>query len=75
MGAPGHIHDVVYLGSDTKYHVSLDVGGELAVIKQNVTTSSMEVLARKGQPVLLTWDRRHMLPVATDPGSPPPTAG
>jgi putative spermidine/putrescine transport system ATP-binding protein len=67
----GHIHDVVYLGSDTKYHVTLDAGGELAVIKQNVSTSSMEALAMKGRAVRLIWDRDHTLPVvadATDPG-------
>ncbi len=46
--ADGRVHDVVYLGSDTKYHVELDAGGELAVIKQNVTTSSMEALAHEG---------------------------
>ena len=44
----GRVHDVVYLGSDTKYHVALDAGGELAVIKQNVATSSMEALALEG---------------------------
>ena len=62
----GHIHDVVYLGSDTKYHVTLDAGGELAVIKQNVTTSSMQALAMKGRAVRLVWDRSHTLPVAVD---------
>jgi putative spermidine/putrescine transport system ATP-binding protein len=65
----GHIHDVVYLGSDTKYHVTLDAGGELAVIKQNVTTSSMEALAMKGRAVRLVWDASHTLPVEV--GSPP----
>ena len=58
----GHIHDVVYLGSDTRYLVTLDAGGELEVIKQNVTTSSMEVLALKGRAVRLVWDRIHTLP-------------
>ena len=69
----GTIHDVVYLGSDTKYHVTLDAGGTLAVIKQNVATSSMEALALKGTAVRLVWDRRHTLPVAGaagDEGSP-----
>jgi hypothetical protein len=26
---------VVYLGSDTRYHVELDAGGELVVTQQN----------------------------------------
>jgi putative spermidine/putrescine transport system ATP-binding protein len=64
--AGGQIRDVVYLGSDTRYHVALDAGGELAVIKQNVATSSMEALARKGNQARLMWDRRHTLPVAID---------
>jgi putative spermidine/putrescine transport system ATP-binding protein len=69
----GEVRDVVYLGSDTRYLVTLDLGGELEVIKQNVTTSSMEVLALKGQRVRLVWDRQHTLPIAigSDPvGSP-----
>ena len=66
VAVDGHVRDVVYLGSDTRYHVVLDAGGELEVIKQNVTTSSMEVLALKGRRVRLLWDRQHMLPVAMD---------
>ncbi len=64
VAVDGLVRDVVYLGSDTRYHVALDMGGELEVIKQNVTTSSMEVLALKGRHVRLLWDRQHMLPVA-----------
>ena len=61
--ATGTVHDVVYLGSDTRYHVALDAGGELVVIKQNVATSSMEALALKGKAVRLTWHREHTLAV------------
>jgi putative spermidine/putrescine transport system ATP-binding protein len=66
VSALGHVRDVVYLGSDTRYHVTLDTGGELAVIKQNVATSSMEALALKGKAVRLVWDRQHSLAVASD---------
>jgi putative spermidine/putrescine transport system ATP-binding protein len=62
----GTVHDVVYLGSDTRYHVTLDAGGELIVVKQNVATSSMGALALKGKPVRLTWHREHTLAVRTD---------
>ncbi len=65
VAVDGQVRDVVYLGSDTRYHVALDAGGELEVIKQNVTTSSMEALALKGRQVRLVWDRQYMLPVAT----------
>jgi putative spermidine/putrescine transport system ATP-binding protein len=62
--AVGRIREVVYLGSDTRYIVTLDAGTELSVIKQNVDTSSMEALALKGSKVRLVWDRQHNLPVA-----------
>jgi putative spermidine/putrescine transport system ATP-binding protein len=71
VSALGHVRDVVYLGSDTKYHVALDAGGELAVIKQNVATSSMEALALKGTAVRLVWEGRHTLAVVA--GAPEPT--
>jgi putative spermidine/putrescine transport system ATP-binding protein len=71
VSALGHVRDVVYLGSDTKYHVALDAGGELTVIKQNMATSSMEALALKGTAVRLVWEGRHTL--AVEAGAPEPT--
>jgi putative spermidine/putrescine transport system ATP-binding protein len=65
--ADGRVHDVVYLGSDTKYYVELAAGGMLAVIKQNVATSSTEALAQNGRSVRLVWERRHALPLETGP--------
>jgi len=44
VAADGRVHDVVYLGSDTKYHVELDAGSRLEVITQNVATSSTDAL-------------------------------
>jgi putative spermidine/putrescine transport system ATP-binding protein len=60
----GRIRDVVYLGSDTRYVVELDGGGELVVTQQNLETSSMEVLAARGRRVRLAWNRRHVLALA-----------
>ena len=57
--ALGTIREVVYLGSDTRYIVALDAGGELAVTQQNLETTSMEALAAKGRKVRLTWKRGH----------------
>ena len=59
--ATGVVADVAYLGSQTRFVVRLDVGGELVVTQQNLATSSMEVLAAKGRPVRLVWDRQHNL--------------
>jgi len=61
--ALGTIREVVYLGPDTRYIVSLDAGGELVVTQQNLETSSMEALSAKGRAVRLTWKRQHNLPV------------
>jgi putative spermidine/putrescine transport system ATP-binding protein len=59
--AVGRIEQVVYLGSDTRYIVALDAGGELVVTQQNLETSSMEALAARGRAVRLAWKREHVL--------------
>jgi putative spermidine/putrescine transport system ATP-binding protein len=61
--AQGRIRSVVYLGSDTRYVVALDAGGELVVTQQNLATSSMEALAAQGKAVRLVWKRQHNFPV------------
>jgi len=66
QSALGRVREVVYLGSDTRYIVALDVGGELVVTEQNLQTSSMEALAAQGRPVRLLWKRQHVLSLATD---------
>jgi putative spermidine/putrescine transport system ATP-binding protein len=68
IGAGGRIRQVVYLGADTRYHVSLDAGGELVVTQQNLATSSMEALATQGKAVRLIWKRQHNLPVGDGSG-------
>ena len=61
--ALGRITEVIYLGSDTRYIVALDAGGELVVTQQNLATSSTEALERQGDRVRLVWKRQHSLPV------------
>ena len=61
--ASGHVREVVYLGAVTRYIVQLDVGGELVVMQQNLTTSSMEALQVRGKAVLLVWERKNNRPV------------
>jgi putative spermidine/putrescine transport system ATP-binding protein len=60
----GHVREVIYLGPDTRYVVTLDVGGELVVTQQNLETSSMEVLSAQGQAVGLFWKEKHILRLA-----------
>jgi putative spermidine/putrescine transport system ATP-binding protein len=62
--APGVIRDVVYLGPDTRYIVTLDAGAELVVTQQNLATTSTEALAQQGKAVRLVWKRQHQLPIA-----------
>ncbi|HEX6139560.1 MAG TPA: ABC transporter ATP-binding protein [Candidatus Limnocylindria bacterium] len=64
LGVRGHVREVIYLGSDTRYIVALDVGGELVVTRQNLQTSSMEALESRGQAVTLIWNRQHVLSLA-----------
>lgn len=63
-GAVGRIHDVVYLGPDTRYIVELEAGARLVVTRQNLATTSSEALAQQGNAVRLIWKRQHELPVA-----------
>jgi putative spermidine/putrescine transport system ATP-binding protein len=61
--ATGRVDEVVYLGALTRYIVSLDVGAELVVVQQNLSTSSMEALQVRGRPVRLIWSRQNNRPV------------
>ena len=54
-GEPGVVREVVYAGMVTRYIVQLDAGGELVVIRQNLETSSEEVLEARGKRVRLDW--------------------
>jgi putative spermidine/putrescine transport system ATP-binding protein len=53
----GTVREVIYLGMFTRYIVSLDGGGELTVIRQNLDETSMDVLTTEGKRVQLTWQR------------------
>jgi putative spermidine/putrescine transport system ATP-binding protein len=59
----GHIRDVVYAGMVTRYHVELDRGGELMVIRQNLETSSADVVEERGRRVRLEWRPEHMFEI------------
>jgi putative spermidine/putrescine transport system ATP-binding protein len=62
--ATGVIRSVVYLGSETRYHVELDAGPGVVVTEQNTQASSMEALASQGRAVRLIWKRHHVLALA-----------
>jgi putative spermidine/putrescine transport system ATP-binding protein len=51
----GVVRDVQYVGPVTRYHVTLDRGGELQVLAQNLEEGSSQVLEAKGRRVALEW--------------------
>src|SRR6266849_5190369 len=65
VSAPGVVQDVVYVGAFTRYVVQLDAGGELVVLQQNLTMSSMDVLQARGRRVRLFWNRQLSRVIAT----------
>ena len=68
VSADGVVRDVVYVGAFTRYVVELDAGGELVVLQQNLTMSSMDVLQARGRHVRLFWNRQHSRVIATAGG-------
>jgi len=52
---PGVVRDVQYAGPVTRYHVTLDRGGELQVLAQNLKEGSSEVLEVKGRRARVEW--------------------
>ena len=55
----GVVRDVVYAGAATRYVVELDDGSTLAVVRQNLETSSHDALETRGTTVRLAWSRDH----------------
>jgi putative spermidine/putrescine transport system ATP-binding protein len=62
----GRIREVVYVGMLTRYVVELDSGGELAVVRQNLETSSQEALEARGRRVRLGWRPEHTFEITPD---------
>jgi putative spermidine/putrescine transport system ATP-binding protein len=59
VATAGEIRGVRYLGSDTRYTVALDAGGELVVDAQNLTTTSIDAHEAQGRRVDLVFRREH----------------
>jgi putative spermidine/putrescine transport system ATP-binding protein len=56
---PGTIAEVLYLGTVTRYAVSVEGAGSVVVLEQNLDTTSMEALGAQGRAVRLSWQPRH----------------
>jgi putative spermidine/putrescine transport system ATP-binding protein len=55
----GMVRDVQYVGPVTRYYVTLDRGGEVQMLAQNLYEGSSEVLASKGRRLRLQWRPEH----------------
>lgn len=60
----GTVREVEYLGSLTRFHVDLSVGGDLTALQQNVDFSPAVAPQLRGREVRLVWDREHEFRVA-----------
>jgi putative spermidine/putrescine transport system ATP-binding protein len=72
--ADGTVRDVAYAGPVTRLTVTLDAGGELVVLQQNLSTTSAEVAALAGSRVRLVWRPEHNFRLSPAP-EPAPTGG
>jgi putative spermidine/putrescine transport system ATP-binding protein len=59
----GRIRDIVYLGAQTRYLVTVAAEVDIVVATQNLT-SSTEGIAQRGKDVQLVWNKRNTLSLA-----------
>jgi putative spermidine/putrescine transport system ATP-binding protein len=68
--ATGVVGEVVFLGAATHSVVDLDGGGRLTVLQQNLGSDSTRSPGRRGDPVTLSWQRTHVVPLGPTRSSP-----
>ncbi|HEX7255481.1 MAG TPA: ABC transporter ATP-binding protein [Gaiellaceae bacterium] len=61
----GRIREVVYVGMVTRYVVDLDDGGVLSVVRQNLETTSADVVEARDRPVRLEWRPEHTYEISS----------
>lgn len=64
----GVVTEVVYLGAATHSVVDVGDGVHLTVLQQNRESSVDHALARRGETVLLTWRREHVVRLGNQQG-------
>ncbi len=65
----GRIREVVYVGMVTRYVVDLEDGGSLSVVRQNLETTSADVVEARGRPVRLEWRPEHTYEISSGGGT------
>ena len=61
----GVVDEVVYLGVVTRYRVSLDGGGQLVAVRQNLETAAAEALEARGRRVKVAWHPNQAFQIGT----------
>ncbi|CNG56589.1 ABC-type spermidine/putrescine transport system%2C ATPase component [Mycobacterium tuberculosis] len=66
--AAGTVAEVVYAGAVTRFVIDLESGDRVVALQQNLRTSSLDVLGRRGARVRISWHEAHEFHVpGTDP--------
>jgi putative spermidine/putrescine transport system ATP-binding protein len=73
MRADGTLEEVVYGGPVTRYVVALDAGGRLTALEQNTGSRAGGAVLRRGDQVVLHWNREHVIDVPASPALEPST--
>ena len=61
----GVVDEVVYLGVVTRYRVSLEGGGQLVAVRQNLATAAAEALEARGRRVRVAWHPNQAFRIGT----------
>jgi putative spermidine/putrescine transport system ATP-binding protein len=61
IAASGTVADALYVGSETRYEVRLDVGTTMVVAEHNRDVGAVDASARKGRAVVLSWPEHHVV--------------
>jgi len=62
----GVVHDVVYLGVHSRFHVETDAGALVTVVEQNRAGGATDAQAARGRRVRVAWSPAHNRPLRED---------
>ncbi|GAA2309555.1 ABC transporter ATP-binding protein [Actinomadura luteofluorescens] len=71
--ALGTVAEVVYAGAVTRFVIDLESGERVVALEQNLRTSSMDVMGRRGARVRISWHEAHEFHVSGAGSTPAPT--
>jgi putative spermidine/putrescine transport system ATP-binding protein len=69
------VREVVYLGAATHAIVDLDGGGTLTVLQQNLESSVDQLLAFRGESVVLSWHPASVVTLSEEAAAVSPADG